>query len=126
MCGGGASIIAVYVTCLYVIVINCEMLTTNGFFVLQHPLHKKKLHLALHCYRGLPGDSYLIPAGYLDTTWVLRWLDDAGLPQHKDAFLAARVDGRLLHRLTVDDLATLHVTSVLHVASIRTGIQVTR
>lgn len=93
---------------------------------LKHPLHKKKLHLALHCYRGLPGDGYLIPAGYLDTAWVLRWLDDAGLPQHKDAFLAARVDGRLLHRLTVDDLAALHVTSVLHVASIRTGIQVLR
>uniref|UniRef100_A0A1B6DJ40 SAM domain-containing protein n=1 Tax=Clastoptera arizonana TaxID=38151 RepID=A0A1B6DJ40_9HEMI len=93
---------------------------------LKNPLHRKKLHLALHCFRGLPGDSFLIPSGYLDTTWVLRWLDDVGLPQHKDAFLAARVDGRLLHRLTVDDLTTLHVTSVLHVASIRTSIQVLR
>lgn len=63
-------------------------------------------------------------AGALDTAWVLRWLDDAGLPQHKDTFLAARVDGRLLHRLTLDELAGLHVTSVLHAASIRTGIQV--
>ncbi|XP_046672615.1 liprin-beta-1-like isoform X4 [Homalodisca vitripennis] len=93
---------------------------------LKNPLHRKKLHLALHCQKGMGGDTYLGAAGGLDTSWVLRWLDDAGLPQHKEAFLAARVDGRLLHRLTVDDLATLHVTSVLHVASIRTGIQVLR
>lgn len=90
----------------------------------QNPLHRKKLHLALVSLRGTSGDNYLEPAGSLDTAWVLRWLDDVGLPQHKDTFLAARVDGRLLHRLTVDDLATLHVTSVLHAASIRTGIQV--
>lgn len=90
----------------------------------QNPLHRKKLHLALHCLRGSPTDPYLVMAGALDTAWVLRWLDDAGLPQHKDTFLAARVDGRLLHRLTLEELAGLHVTSVLHAASIRTGIQV--
>jgi len=56
----------------------------------------------------------------------LRWLDDAGLPQHKETFLAARVDGRVLHRLTMDELAILHVTSHLHVASLRRGIQVLR
>jgi hypothetical protein len=69
-------------------------------------------------------DPYLIPAGELDTAWVLRWLDDAGLPQHKETFLASRVDGRVLHRLTMDELAILHVTSHLHVASLRRGIQV--
>jgi hypothetical protein len=69
-------------------------------------------------------DPHLIPAGELDTAWVLRWLDDAGLPQHKETFLAARVDGRVLHRLTMDDLAILHVTSHLHVSSLRRGIQV--
>lgn len=90
----------------------------------QNPLHRKKLHLALHCLRGSPTDPNLVMAGALDTAWVLRWLDDAGLPQHKDTFLAARVDGRLLHRLTLEELAGLHVTSVLHAASIRTGIQV--
>jgi hypothetical protein len=69
-------------------------------------------------------DPHLIPAGELDTAWVLRWLDDAGLPQHKETFLAARVDGRVLHSLTMDDLAILHVTSHLHVSSLRRGIQV--
>ncbi len=29
------------------------------------------------------------------------WLDDIGLPQYKDYFLEARVDGRMLHYLTV-------------------------
>lgn len=57
---------------------------------------------------------------------MLRWLDDIGLPQHKDAFAAARLDGRMLHRLTVDDLVGLHVTSALHAASLRRGIQVMR
>lgn len=56
----------------------------------------------------------------------MRWLDDVGLPQHKDAFSAARIDGRMLHRLTMDDLVSLHVTSSLHAASLRRGIQVMR
>lgn len=56
----------------------------------------------------------------------MRWLDDVGLPQHKDTFTAARVDGRMLHRLTMDDLVSLHVTSSLHAASLRRGIQVMR
>lgn len=46
----------------------------------------------------------------------MRWLDDIGLPQHKDNFSNARIDGRMLHRLTLEDLAILHVTSSLHAA----------
>lgn len=80
--------------------------------------------MALHCERGSSVDPQLPAAGQLGTAWILRWLDDVGLPQHKDAFLTASVDGRLLHRLTLDDLAALHVSSALHVASTRTGIQV--
>lgn len=57
---------------------------------------------------------------------VMRWLDDIGLPQHKDAFSNARIDGRMLHRLTTDDLVVLHITSSLHAASLRRGIQVMR
>ena len=65
-------------------------------------------------------------AGKLDHQWVVRWLDDIGLPQYKDAFLEARVDGRMLHMLTVDDLCThLRVVNLLHVTCIRRGIQVT-
>ncbi|XP_033606375.1 uncharacterized protein LOC111861588 isoform X4 [Cryptotermes secundus] len=95
---------------------------------IKHPIHRKKLHLALLSQQGTVAtlDPHLIPAGELDTAWVLRWLDDVGLPQYKETFLAARVDGRLLHRLTMDELAVLHVTSHLHVASLRRGIQVLR
>lgn len=56
----------------------------------------------------------------------MRWLDDIGLPQHKDAFSNARIDGRMLHRLTFEDLMTLHVTSSLHAASLKRAIQVMR
>ncbi|XP_066252512.1 liprin-beta-2-like isoform X2 [Euwallacea similis] len=90
-------------------------------------LHKRKLQLALiDTAENSSSDPYLSQAGNLDTAWVLRWLDDAGLPQYKENFLINRVDGRVLHRLTMDDLALLHVTSLLHVASIKRGIQVLR
>jgi hypothetical protein len=95
---------------------------------LQNAFHRKKLQLNVASFGIVdpsPPDTVLLrcSAG-LDTAWVLRWLDDAGLPQHKDAFLAARVDGPVLHRLTNEDLVTLHVTSCLHAASFRRGIQV--
>ncbi|XP_050300669.1 uncharacterized protein LOC126739160 isoform X2 [Anthonomus grandis grandis] len=94
---------------------------------IKNPLHRKKLQLALiDTSENSSSDLFLTQAGKLDTAWVLRWLDDAGLPQHKENFLINRVDGRVLHRLTVDDLALLHVTSLLHVASIKRGIQVLR
>nr|CAD7431550.1 unnamed protein product [Timema monikensis] len=95
---------------------------------IKNLLHRKKLQLALLSKQEAVAslDPPLGPAGLLDTSWVLRWLDDAGLPQHKEAFLATRVDGRVLHRLTMDDLAVLHVTSHLHIASLRRGIQVLR
>ena len=67
----------------------------------------------------------LTSAGKLDHQWTVRWLDDIGLPQYKDAFLESRVDGRMLHLLTVDDLCShLKVTNLLHLICIRRGIQV--
>ena len=66
-------------------------------------------------------------AGKLDHQWAVRWLDDIGLPQYKDAFLESRLDGRMLHLLTVDDLCThLKVTNLLHLICIRRGVQVLR
>ena len=66
-------------------------------------------------------------AGKLDHQWVVRWLDDIGLPQYKDSFIDSRIDGRVLHSLTVDELCTnLRVTNLLHVTCIRRGIQVRR
>lgn len=61
----------------------------------------------------------------MDNTAVLRWLDDIGLPQHKEAFQNGKIDGRMLHRLTTEDLLNLGVTAQLHAASLRRGIQVT-
>ena len=60
----------------------------------------------------------------MDNAAVLRWLDDIGLPQHKEAFQNGKVDGRMLHRLTTEDLLNLGVTAQLHAASLRRGIQV--
>uniref|UniRef100_A0A3Q3G6P5 PPFIA binding protein 1a n=1 Tax=Labrus bergylta TaxID=56723 RepID=A0A3Q3G6P5_9LABR len=64
--------------------------------------------------------------GRLDHNWVTRWLDDIGLPQYKSHFDEALVDGRMLHYMTVDDLLSLKVGSVLHHLSIKRAIQVLR
>lgn len=57
---------------------------------------------------------------------ISKWLDDIGLQQFKEIFLTERIDGRMLHKLTLEDLSHLHVSSVMNVASLRRGIQVMR
>jgi len=89
---------------------------------IQNTLHRKKVLLALMTRIQNCED----PAGNLDHQWVTRWLDDVGLPQYKDAFLEARVDGRVLNFLTIDDLFQLKVTNQLHHLSLRRGIQILR
>jgi len=89
---------------------------------IKHLLHRKKVCLALIARQQKCDD----PAGNLDHQWVTRWLDDVGLPQYKDTFLEARVDGRVLNFLTVEDLFNLKVTNLLHHLSIKCGIQVLR
>lgn len=93
---------------------------------LKNHLHRKKIVLALADATGNETDEVFKNAGKLDNGWVIRWLDDVGLPQHKDAFAVTRVDGRMLHKLTMEDLTHLHVTSCLHALSLRRGIQVMR
>ncbi|XP_021711270.1 uncharacterized protein LOC5566064 isoform X10 [Aedes aegypti] len=94
---------------------------------LKSPLHRKKIVLAIaDLSESVEGDMLLKSAGKLDTPWIIRWLEDVGLPQYKDSFMAARMDGRMLHKLTMDDLVSLHVSSCVHVASLRRGIQLMR
>ncbi|XP_077287457.1 liprin-beta 1 isoform X2 [Arctopsyche grandis] len=93
---------------------------------IKNALHKKKIVLALTDLQGTSSDPLLAAAGRLDSSWALRWLEDAGLPQYREAWAAARADGRVLHRLCHEDLQTLKVTSQLHALSIRRGIQVLR
>jgi len=90
---------------------------------IRNPLHRKKLILAMQAKIDVKRPD---PAGGLDCAWVVRWLDDIGLPQYKESFLECRVDGRLLNLITVDDLTYLRVTSLLHHHSIRRGIQALR
>ncbi|XP_071257493.1 liprin-beta-2 isoform X6 [Salvelinus alpinus] len=87
---------------------------------IKHPLHRKKLQLAL---RGF-NTKAMEKSSELDHIWVTRWLDDIGLPQYKDQFHEGRVDGRMLQYLTVNDLLFLKVTSQLHHLSIKCAIHV--
>lgn len=89
---------------------------------IRPPLHRKKLQLALQALGSEEDDLQ----GRLDHHWVTRWLDDIGLPQYKSNFDEARVDGRMLHYMTVEDLLSLKVGSVLHHLSIKRAIQVLR
>ncbi|XP_028305870.1 liprin-beta-1-like isoform X2 [Gouania willdenowi] len=89
---------------------------------MKQPLHRKKLQLALRAATSDQDDL----RGKLDHSWVTRWLDDIGLPQYKSHFDEARVDGRVLHFLSVEDLLSLKVCSVLHHLSIKRAVQVLR
>ncbi|KAM4619319.1 liprin-beta-1b isoform 4-T5 [Polymixia lowei] len=89
---------------------------------IKHPLHRKKLQLSLQALGSEEEDN----KGKLDYNWVTRWLDDIGLPQYKTQFDEGRVDGRMLHYMTVDDLLSMKVGSVLHHLSIKRAIQVLR
>lgn len=91
---------------------------------MKSPMHRKKLVLAMKARQ----DTNLEAAqGGLDHHWVTRWLDDVGLPQYKDTFFEARVDGRVLNVLTIEDLLIhMKITNLLHHLSIRRGIQVLR
>lgn len=89
---------------------------------MKSAMHRKKLSLALKAKKDKEGAQ-----GGLDHHWVTRWLDDVGLPQYKDTFFEARVDGRVLNVLTIEDLLVhLKITNLLHHLSIRRGIQVLR
>ncbi|XP_049904971.1 liprin-beta-2 isoform X5 [Epinephelus moara] len=87
---------------------------------MKNPLHRKKLQLALKAFTT----KVVEKSAELDHIWVTRWLDDIGLPQYKDHFHEARVDGRMIQYLTVNDLLTLKVTSQLHHLSIKCAIHV--
>ncbi|XP_039651820.1 liprin-beta-2 isoform X2 [Perca fluviatilis] len=87
---------------------------------MKNPLHRKKLQLALKAFTT----KVIEKSSELDYIWVTRWLDDIGLPQYKDHFHEARVDGRMIQYLTVNDLLTLKVTSQLHHLSIKCAIHV--
>ncbi|CAL8263759.1 unnamed protein product [Merluccius merluccius] len=89
---------------------------------IKHHLHRKKLQLALQALGSEEEDN----KGKLDYNWVTRWLDDIGLPQYKTQFDEGRVDGRMLHYMTLDDLLSLKVGSVLHHLSIKRAVQVLR
>ena len=67
---------------------------------IKNYLHRKKLQLALQSVSTNSAEKF----NGLDHNWVTRWLDDIGLPQYKDYFYDARIDGRMLHFLTIDDL----------------------
>ncbi|KAL7982792.1 hypothetical protein Chor_005195 [Crotalus horridus] len=78
---------------------------------IKHPLHRKKLQLALQALGSEEENNH----GKLDYNWVTRWLDDIGLPQYKTQFDEGK-----------DDLLSLKVLSVLHHLSIKRAIQVLR
>ena len=43
---------------------------------------------------------------------IAGWLDDVGLPQYKDTFTEARIDGRMLHCMTVVSVVSFIITYI--------------
>ena len=89
---------------------------------IKNVLHQKKICLAVDAHRHKQSDK----SGSLDHTWVTRWLEDLGLPQYKDSFLEARVDGRVLDKLSDSDLRGLKISNELHQLSVKCGVRLLR
>eukprot|EP00118_Oscarella_pearsei_P002237 m.9940 g.9940 ORF g.9940 m.9940 type:complete len:804 (+) comp21767_c0_seq1:65-2476(+) len=90
--------------------------------VMYHPLHKKKLKLAFNNLVSESKDSM----DKLGHAWIASWLDGIGLPQYKNNFFEARIDGRVLNVLTMEDLAFLKVQNAFHHVSFKRAIQCLR
>ncbi|XP_014103600.2 kazrin isoform X2 [Bactrocera oleae] len=94
---------------------------------LVHPMHRKKLRLAIEEQRRPELVRYPMIT-QLGHTWVAsEWLPDIGLPQYADTFLHSLVDARMLDTLSKKELEKfLGVTRKFHQASIVHGIHVLR
>ncbi|XP_036331444.1 kazrin isoform X3 [Rhagoletis pomonella] len=94
---------------------------------LVHPMHRKKLRLAIEEQRRPEMVRYPMIT-QLGHTWVAsEWLPDIGLPQYADSFLHSLVDARMLDTLSKKELEKfLGVTRKFHQASIVHGIHVLR
>ncbi|XP_033253369.1 kazrin-like isoform X2 [Drosophila miranda] len=94
---------------------------------LAHPMHRKKLRLAIEEQRRPELVRYPLIT-QLGHTWVAsEWLPDIGLPQYAEPFLQSLVDARMLDTLSKKELEKfLGVTRKFHQASIVHGIHVLR
>ncbi|KAH8300144.1 hypothetical protein KR044_010514 [Drosophila immigrans] len=94
---------------------------------LVHPMHRKKLRLAIEEQRRPELVRYPLIT-QLGHTWVAsEWLPDIGLPQYAEPFLQSLVDARMLDTLSKKELEKfLGVTRKFHQASIVHGIHVLR
>ncbi|XP_020799869.1 kazrin isoform X3 [Drosophila serrata] len=94
---------------------------------LAHPMHRKKLRLAIEEQRRPELVRYPLIT-QLGHTWVAtEWLPDIGLPQYAEPFVQSLVDARMLDTLSKKELEKfLGVTRKFHQASIVHGIHVLR
>ncbi|OAD53136.1 Kazrin [Eufriesea mexicana] len=92
-----------------------------------HPLHRKKLRLAIeeHRHPNLVRYPCITQLGH---TWVSsEWLPDLGLAQYSESFATNMVDARMLDHLSKKELEKLlGVTRKFHQASIVHGIHLLR
>ncbi|XP_054287753.1 kazrin [Macrosteles quadrilineatus] len=94
---------------------------------ITHPMHRKKLRLAIEEHRHPTLVRYPCIA-QLGHTWVSsEWLPDLGLAQYSESFAANMVDARMLDHLSKKELEKyLGVTRKFHQASIVHGIHLLR
>ncbi|XP_034949345.1 liprin-alpha-1 isoform X2 [Chelonus insularis] len=94
---------------------------------ITHPLHRKKLRLAIEEHRH-PGLVRYPCIAQLGHTWVSsEWLPDLGLAQYAESFATNMVDARMLDQIVKKELEKLlGVTRKFHQASIMHGINLLR
>ena len=95
---------------------------------IKNPLHRKRLALLLQAMYNVANFTQLEInyTKFIDQMWVTKWLDDIGLPQYKDVFSEAKIDGTMLNNLSNEDMQQMNVQSELHYLSIKRAIHVLR
>ncbi|XP_056635891.1 kazrin isoform X3 [Diorhabda sublineata] len=94
---------------------------------INHPMHRKKVRLAIEEHRN-PSIVRYPSIAQLGHTWVCsEWLPDLGLSQYCENFAVNMVDARMLEHLSKKELEKyLGVTRKFHQASIVHGIHLLR
>ncbi|CAG9856723.1 unnamed protein product [Phyllotreta striolata] len=92
-----------------------------------HPMHRKKIRLAIEEHRN-PSLVRYPGVAQLGHNWVCNeWLPDLGLAQYSESFATNMVDARMLEHLSKKELEKyLGVTRKFHQASIVHGIHLLR
>jgi hypothetical protein len=95
---------------------------------INHPLHRRRLRLAVEQLRGKSNSTQYPEADSIDHNWVAyTWAVDCGLPHLSSSLYNGMVNGHVLNSLSRDDLKKhLKITKKVEQLSFLSGVELLR